>query len=67
MAQAFIKAAPERMLWGSDWPHPSLAVDHKPDDAVLIDLLAEWAPEEATRHRILVENPEALYGFAKSA
>jgi D-galactarolactone isomerase len=67
VALAFVKAAPERMLWGSDWPHPSLAVEHKPDDAVLIDLLAEWAPEEATRHRILVENPEMLYGFAKSA
>ena len=37
---------------------------HKPDDAVLFDLLAEWAPDRATRHRILVENPAALYGFA---
>ncbi len=66
VAQAFVKAAPERMLWGSDWPHPSLASDHKPDDAVLIDLISEWAPDEAALHRILVENPEALYGFAKS-
>jgi D-galactarolactone isomerase len=54
------------MLWGSDWPHPSLNADHKPDDAVLFDLLSQWAPDEATRHRILVENPEAVYGFAKS-
>jgi predicted TIM-barrel fold metal-dependent hydrolase len=54
------------MLWGSDWPHPSLDVAHKPDDAVLVDLLAEWVPDEPVRHRILVENPEALYGFAKS-
>jgi D-galactarolactone isomerase len=67
VAKAFIKAAPERMLWGSDWPHPSLDAAHKPDDAVLLDLLGEWAPDAATRHRILVENPEALYGFAKSA
>jgi D-galactarolactone isomerase len=67
VAQAFVKAAPERMLWGSDWPHPSLDLAHKPDDAGLLDLLAEWAPDDATRHRILVENPEALYGFAKSA
>jgi D-galactarolactone isomerase len=66
VAQAFVKAAPERMLWGSDWPHPSLDLAHKPDDAGLLDLLAEWAPDDATRHRILVENPEALYGFAKS-
>jgi D-galactarolactone isomerase len=67
VAQAFVKAAPERMLWGSDWPHPSLDIAQKPDDAVLLDLLAEWAPDDATRHRILVENPQALYGFAKSA
>jgi predicted TIM-barrel fold metal-dependent hydrolase len=67
VAQAFIKAAPERVLWGTDWPHPSLDAAHKPDDAGLIDLFAEWAPDEATRRRILVENPEALYGFAKAA
>lgn len=66
VAQAFIKAAPERVVWGSDWPHPSLDRDHKPDDAVLFDLLAGWAPDEATRHRILVDNPETLYGFGKS-
>ena len=39
----------------------------KPDDAALLDLLAIWAPSEATRRRILVENPEELYGFAKAA
>ena len=55
-------AAPERMVWGSDWPHPTEAAT-KPDDAVLFDLLADWAPDEATRHRILVENPATLYGF----
>jgi predicted TIM-barrel fold metal-dependent hydrolase len=62
IAQAFVKAAPERLVWGSDWPHPGLP-DNKPDDALLFDLLAEWAPDEATRNRILVQNPEALYGF----
>jgi D-galactarolactone isomerase len=67
IAQAFVKAAPERLVWGSDWPHPSEANDHKPNDAFLFDLLSEWAPAEATRHRILVENPENLYGFPKSA
>ena len=66
-AQAFVKATPERMVWGSDWPHPSLDGGHKPDDAVLLDLLAEWAPDETTRHAILVENPQALYGFAKAS
>jgi predicted TIM-barrel fold metal-dependent hydrolase len=64
VAQAFVKAAPERMVWGSDWPHPT--EKDKPDDAGLFDLLADWAPDEATRHRILVTNPEELYGFAKS-
>jgi predicted TIM-barrel fold metal-dependent hydrolase len=67
IARAFVRAAPERLVWGSDWPHPSLPDDHKPDDAKLFDLLSEWAPEESTRDRILVRNPEALYGFAKSA
>lgn len=65
IAQAFVKAAPERMVWGSDWPHPSEPPDRKPNDAVLFDLLSEWAPDEATRHRILVENPVTLYGFAR--
>ena len=60
-AQAFVEAAPERLVWGSDWPHPTPEVP--PDDAVLFDLLSEWAPDEATRNRILVENPEKLYGF----
>jgi D-galactarolactone isomerase len=41
--------------------------NNKPDDALLFDLLTAWAPDEATRIRILVRNPEALYGFAKSA
>jgi D-galactarolactone isomerase len=63
IAQAFVKAAPERMVWGSDWPHPTETPDHKPDDAMLFDLLSEWAPDEATRRRILVDNPATLYGF----
>jgi predicted TIM-barrel fold metal-dependent hydrolase len=66
IAQAFVKAAPERMVWGSDWPHPSEAPDRKPNDGGLFDLLSQWAPDEATRHHILVENPVALYGFAPS-
>lgn len=64
VAQAYVQAAPERMVWGSNWPHPNET--KKPDDAALFDLLAQWAPSAATRHRILVENPETLYGFAKS-
>jgi predicted TIM-barrel fold metal-dependent hydrolase len=67
VARAYVKAAPERLLWGSDWPHPNLAFDNKPNDTVLFDLLSQWAPDAATRHRILVENPESVYGFPKSA
>jgi predicted TIM-barrel fold metal-dependent hydrolase len=67
IAQAFVKAAPERTVWGSDWPHPGeQGKPALPDDALLFDLLAIWAPQESTRQRILVENPESLYGFAKS-
>jgi D-galactarolactone isomerase len=65
IAQAYVRAAPERLVWGSDWPHPSPKV--KPDDAGLFDLLALWAPQETVRHRILVVNPETLYGFPKTA
>jgi D-galactarolactone isomerase len=67
IAQAFVKAAPERLVWGSDWPHPSEQNKTLPNDARLFDLLAVWAGDEATRKRILVDNPESLYGFAKSA
>src|SRR5436190_14165565 len=67
VAQAYLKAAPERMVWGSDWPHPTERPEHKPNDATLFDLLTQWAPDEALRRRILVSNPEALYGFAKTA
>ena len=63
VAAAYVKAAPERMVWGSDWPHPSEPKDHKPDDARLFDLFAEWAGDEAAFKRILVDNPAELYGF----
>jgi predicted TIM-barrel fold metal-dependent hydrolase len=62
VAQEFVRAAPERAVWGSDWPHPGPKVH--PDDAVLFDLLSEWAPDEKVRNRILVDNPKKLYGFA---
>lgn len=60
-ARALIQAASERILWGTDWPHPN--VRHMPDDGDLVDVLALYAPDEATRTRILVENPERLYDF----
>ena len=65
VAQAYVKLAPERLVWGSDWTHPTEKT--KPDDAVLFDLLAEWVPSEAARQRILRDNPAALYDFPKSA
>jgi D-galactarolactone isomerase len=61
VARAYAKAAPERCVWGSDWPHPT--EKDKPDDAVLFDLLTDWVPDEKARHRVLVENPAALYQF----
>jgi predicted TIM-barrel fold metal-dependent hydrolase len=60
-ARALIDAAPTRVLWGTDWPHPN--VRHMPDDGDLVDLLAEFAPGPATRERILVTNPASLYDF----
>jgi D-galactarolactone isomerase len=64
VAQAYVKAASERLVWGSDWPHPSER-ETKPDDAVLIDLMLVWAPDEAVRNRIFVDNAATLYGFPK--
>jgi predicted TIM-barrel fold metal-dependent hydrolase len=61
VAQSYVNAAPERLVWGSDWPHRG--EKNLPDDAVLFDLLAAWAPDEATRRRILVDNPSQLYQF----
>jgi len=61
IAMAFLRTAPERCVWGSNWPHPW--PKDPPDDAEVFDLLATWAPEEALRHRILVANPAALYSF----
>lgn len=61
LARALVRAAPERMLWGSNWPHPNATTI--PDDAALLDALAEWAPDAATRRAILVDNPARLYGF----
>lgn len=60
-AQAIIAAAPDRVLWGTDWPHPN--VRSMPNDGDLVDLLALLAPDEAVRDKILVTNPETLYDF----
>ncbi len=62
LARALVHAAPDRMLWASNWPHPS-AQDHPPDDGVLLDLLLDWIDDDALRNRVLVDNPVNLYGF----
>jgi predicted TIM-barrel fold metal-dependent hydrolase len=60
-AQALLAAAPDRCLWGSDWPHPNNP--WRPDDADLIELLPQIAPDARLRQTLLVENPARLYGF----
>jgi len=59
--KAYIKAAPDQLVWGTDWPHPT-AVE-KPDDALLFDLLAEWCADAGVWSRVLVDNPAKLYRF----
>ena len=65
LARGFIEAAPDRCVWGTDWPHPNLYGDtYMPDDGQLLDLLGEWAPTDELRRKILVDNPARLYSFA---
>ncbi|MEN0077367.1 MAG: amidohydrolase family protein, partial [Paracraurococcus sp.] len=66
VARAFAGIAPDKMVWGSDWPHPTEKPDAKPDDAVLFDLLASWVPDAAARNRVLVDNPARLYDFPRT-
>jgi predicted TIM-barrel fold metal-dependent hydrolase len=62
MVHALVAAAPERMVWASDWPHTTLT-SAMPNDGDLVDLLPEWIPDAVTRQKILVDNPARLYGF----
>ncbi len=75
LAQSLVAANPDRLVWGSDWPHPDSAVvpGRKPtdlapaqdvDDGILLNLLAAWVPDAAMRARVLVDNPRRLYGFS---
>jgi 2-pyrone-4,6-dicarboxylate lactonase len=61
-ARALIEAAPDRILWGTDWPHPNVG-KHMPNDGDLMDLFTLMAPEAALQKKILVDNPARLYGF----
>lgn len=62
VAMAFLHEAPQRLVWGSDWPHPTTS--DKPDDLLLFDLLKDWSGSDAVLRAVLVHNPERLYGFA---
>lgn len=59
---ALLAANPERLLWGTDWPHPSIPGEVMPDDGHLLDLFFAWTPDAHMRRRILVEAPERLFG-----
>jgi predicted TIM-barrel fold metal-dependent hydrolase len=59
--EALVRHAPERMVWGSDWPHVQQNERRMPNDGDLVDLFAEWVPDAAIRDRIYRDNPRALY------
>jgi predicted TIM-barrel fold metal-dependent hydrolase len=62
LAQALIEAAPERVMWGTDWPHPNKYVAN-PNDGDLVDAFGDWVADEAMRRRIMVDTPAAFYRF----
>jgi predicted TIM-barrel fold metal-dependent hydrolase len=63
-AHELVRHAPERLVWGSDWPHLHMGERAMPNDGDLLDLMLDWVPDPATRNRILADNPTALYRFA---
>ena len=63
LARALVAQAPERLIWGSDWPHVNMQGRVMPNDGDLLDLMLEWVPEEAVRNRILGVNARRLYDF----
>ena len=65
-AARLVEARPDRLVWGSDWPHV-IVKSAMPNDGDLADLFARWVPDAATRRRILVDNPAELYGFGAEA
>lgn len=63
LARALIETRAERVVWGTNWPHPILWDHPMPNDAGLFDQFMDWAGDDDTRYQILVTNPESLYGF----
>ena len=65
-AHALIMVAPDRVIWGTNWPHSNIFEPGEiPNDGLLLDLMLDFAPDEAVRNRILVDNPARLFGFPK--
>jgi predicted TIM-barrel fold metal-dependent hydrolase len=62
LARALVAHAPERMVWGSDWPHVNMVGRTMPNDGDLIDLVRDWVPDDRVREQIFVANPRTLYG-----
>ena len=62
LARAAVAAAPDRCVWGTDWPHP-MGKQMMPNDGDLADMLAAWVPDEGLRKKVLVDNPARLYDF----
>jgi 2-pyrone-4,6-dicarboxylate lactonase len=56
-----VRANPRALMWGTDWPHPSIAAEVMPDDGHLLDLFYNWTPDEKTRRQILVDTPSRLF------
>jgi 2-pyrone-4,6-dicarboxylate lactonase len=59
---ALLRADPDRLMGGTDWPHPSIAAEAMPDDGHLLDLFHAWTPDAGVRRRILVDTPARLFG-----
>ena len=61
-ARRIVETFPERVLWGTDWPHPNIK-EHMPNDGDLVDLIPLMAETPALQQKLLVDNPHRLYGF----
>ena len=62
LARALIEAAPERIMWGTDWPHPNKYVAN-PNDGDLVDAFGDWVTDQAMRRKIMIDTPAAFYRF----
>ncbi len=67
IARALVAHMPERLVWGTDWPHVNMDGRGMPNDGDLVDMIPEWITDTATRQKILVDNPNRLYGFPPPA